>query len=91
MAALACRVPDRKQVWLMVGSGVTLPLFGALCVSGMVGVATLKSGLYRPSLNPTVAMALWSDVRESAILPRMLNAAITTFGALPCVWQSQLP
>jgi hypothetical protein len=73
---------ERKHVAFTGLAGIALPLFIALSFSGAIGVATLASGLYRPSLNPTVAMALFSDVAKSATRGRMLVAAITTFGAL---------
>jgi hypothetical protein len=73
---------ERKHVALTGLAGIALSLFVALCFSGAIGVATLASGLYRPSLSPTVAMALFSNVAESATRGRMLVAAITTFGAV---------
>jgi hypothetical protein len=73
---------ERKHVALTGLAGIALSLFVALCFSGAIGVATLASGLYRPSLSPTVAMALFSNVAESATRGRMLAAAITTFGAV---------
>jgi hypothetical protein len=81
-AEYATRVPNRKQVSLAMLSGVTLPVFFALLLSSIVGMATARSHLYQPSLNPTVAMALWSHVAGSASPSRMLVAGITTFGAL---------
>lgn len=81
-AEYALRVPNRKQVALGAGIGVTLPMFLALSLSTIVGVATAASSHYQPSLNPTIAMALWSHGADSAIPSRMLVAGITTFGAL---------
>ena len=81
-ADLAFRIPDRKQFSLTVLTGVALPLFVALSVTGVVGVATAASQLYQPSLNPTVAMTLWSHTAGSAMPARMLVAGITTFGAV---------
>ena len=81
-AEYALRVPNRKQVALAVGIGVTLPMFLALSLSTIVGAATAASIYYQPSLNPTIAMALWSHAANSAIPPRMLVAGITTFGVL---------
>jgi hypothetical protein len=62
--------------------GAALPLFGVLLLVGTVGVATGASSFYRPSLNPNVAMALWSHAANSAIPPRLMIAGITLFGAL---------
>ena len=58
-----------------------MPIFGAMTLSVVIGVATGVSGLYRPSLSPAVAMALFSGVAPRAIPSRMFIAAITTFGA----------
>ncbi len=80
-ADYAARIAGRKQVVLSGLTGLALPIFGALILSVVLGVATGASPLYRPSLNPTVAMALFSGVAGSAIPSRMFIAAITTFGA----------
>jgi hypothetical protein len=82
MAADFAFQQQRKRVALTGLMGTALPLFGALFFSGVIGVATGASRLYRPSLNPTVAMALFSDVAASAMPGRMLVAAVTTFGAV---------
>jgi hypothetical protein len=76
------RSPGRKQVALAGLTGVALPLFGALFFTAVIGMATLASRFYQPSLNPTVAMALWSHAAASAVGARMLVAAVTTFGAI---------
>lgn len=80
-ADYGARIAGRKQVVLSGLAGLALPIFGALILSVVIGVATGVSRLYRPSLNPTVAMALFSGVAGSAIPSRMFVAAITTFGA----------
>jgi hypothetical protein len=72
----------RKQVAVTGVMGIALPLFGALLISVVIGVAIHASGLYVPSLNPTIAMALFSRVADSAMKGRMLVFAITTFGAI---------
>jgi hypothetical protein len=81
-AEYALCIPNRKRVALTVVTGVTLPIFLALSLSSVVGVATAASRFYQPSLSPTIAMALWSHTAGSASPPRMLVAAITTFGVL---------
>jgi hypothetical protein len=81
-ADLTFHLPKRKQVALAGLTGAALPIFVVLSLSGVVGVATLASGFYQPSLNPNIAMALWSQAAGSAMPGRMLVAAITTFGAL---------
>lgn len=62
--------------------GVLLPLGGGLFMTGALSAATLASGYYQPSLNPNIAMALWGKAAASALPPRFMIAAITTFGAL---------
>jgi hypothetical protein len=62
--------------------GIAVPLAGTLFLVGMIGVATIKSGLYVPSLDPNVAMALWSHAASGALLGRMMLAAISSFGAI---------
>ena len=81
-AQYASRISSRRQVSLTILTGVTLPIFLALLLSSMVGMAIAKSHFYRPSLNPTVGMALWSHTAARSLWPRMLLAGITTFGAL---------
>jgi len=62
--------------------GVLVPLGGGLLVVGALCAATLSSGYYQPSLNPDIAMALWGRAARSAVSPRLMLMAITTFGAL---------
>jgi len=81
-AEYASRIPSRKQVSLTILSGVTVPMFLALFLSSIVGMATAVSHLYQPSLNATVAMALWAHTAGSASPSRVMVAGITTFGAL---------
>jgi hypothetical protein len=81
-AEYAFRISSRKQVSLTILSGVTVPMFLALFLSSIVGMATALSHLYQPSLNPTVAMALWPHTAGTVSPSRILVAGITTFGAL---------
>jgi hypothetical protein len=60
--------------------GVALPLFVTLLLVGAIGAATHASPFYQPSLEPTVAMALWSRAAGSALPGRRMIAAITVFG-----------
>jgi hypothetical protein len=62
--------------------GIAVPLAGPLLLAGIIGVATMESGYYVPSLEPNVAMALWSHAASSALPGRMMPAAITAFGAM---------
>lgn len=80
-AEYASRLPSSRQVFRAIAAGTVLPLVAALTLSSMVGVATRASDLYQPSLNPTLAMALWAHAASSAIPPRMLIAGVTNFGA----------
>jgi hypothetical protein len=75
------RVQGRQQVVMIAGIGVVLPLCGTLLLVGVIGLATLASPYYQPSLEPNVAMALWSKAAGSALPARMMIASITTFGA----------
>lgn len=81
VAEYASRLPKRNQAAAAVLSGAALPLFAALTLSSIVGLATARSHFYQPSLNPTVGMALWAHAAGSAVLPRMVIAGITNFGA----------
>jgi hypothetical protein len=76
----AHRFRQRKQVASIAVLGFLLPLFGTLFVVGTIDVATGASAAYQPSLNPSVAMALWAHVASRALPGRMMLTAITTFG-----------
>jgi len=76
------RSAGRKSVGMTGLMGIAVPLAGTLFLVGMIGVATIKSGLYVPSLDPNVAMALWSHAASGALLGRMMLAAISSFGAI---------
>jgi hypothetical protein len=75
------RSQGRRPVVITAIMGIALPLSITVLLVGIIDVATLRSGFYVPSLEPTVAMALWSHAASSALPPRMLLAAITAFGA----------
>lgn len=76
------RSRDRKAVAMTALAGIAAPLAVTLLLIGVIGVATLRSGLYRPSVTPNVAMALWSYAASSALPARMAVAAVTIFGAM---------
>jgi hypothetical protein len=76
------RMKGRKQVGLIAGMGIALPFCVTMLFVALVGLATLASGYYLPSLQPTVAMALWSKAAGSALPGRMAIAAMTMFGAV---------
>jgi hypothetical protein len=76
------RSRGRRHVATIASLGLILPLFGSLFVVGVIDIATKASPLYRPSLEPNVAMALWSDVASSALPGYMILTSITVFGAL---------
>jgi hypothetical protein len=83
LAANLCHRSDgRKQVVMTGLMGIALPLFGTLLVVGVLNVATLASPFYQPSLNPSVAMALWGHAARSSVPGRMMVTAITMFGAV---------
>ena len=72
----------RRQVVATGLMGVALPLFATLLLVGVIGAATFASPFYQPSLEPNVAMALWSHAAGSALPGRMMIAAITVFGVV---------
>jgi hypothetical protein len=81
-ANFGSRSSTRRDVWLTGLYGMAMPLFVASAISGLIAVVTHNSSLYRPSLEPTIAMALWSDVARSAAPARMIVAMVTVFGAM---------
>jgi hypothetical protein len=76
------RSAGRKTVGMTGLMGIAVPLARTLLLVGMIGIATIKSGLYLPSMDPNVAMALWSHAASGALLGRMMLAAISSFGAI---------
>jgi hypothetical protein len=62
-------------------TGIALPLFGTLILVAIIEVATGHSSLYQPSLNPSIAMALWSHASARYQPGTMTVATITVFGA----------
>jgi hypothetical protein len=76
------RCHGRKQIAMLALMGIVLPLFGTLLFLGIINVATSYSWFYRPSLNPNIAMALWSRVARSAMPGLMMLVMITMFGAV---------
>lgn len=76
------RCAGRREVMKAGLWGLAAPMFSALVLSVIIGVATGRSSLYRPSLEPTIYMALFSGVAASGAGGRVLIAAITTFGAI---------
>ena len=77
-AGSAARSAGRKQVALSGLTGSALPIFAAMTLSAVVGAATGGRG---EGLPPTIAVALFSAVANSAVSSRMFIFAITTFGA----------
>jgi hypothetical protein len=75
------RIEGRRGLAMAGGFGLVVPFFGTMLLVGIIGLATHASPYYRPSLEPTVAMALWSKAAGSALPGRMMIAAITMFGA----------
>ena len=64
LGAAACwRLRSRGDVVRVALAGVALPLFGTLVVVSLICVAVGHTELYRPSLNPNIAMALWATPR----------------------------
>jgi hypothetical protein len=77
---LAVRIPRRRGVVLAATAGIALPLFVSVLLTGIVAIATARSSRYQPSLDPTVAMALFSKTASSALPGRWAIGAITVFG-----------
>jgi hypothetical protein len=75
------RIDGRMELAMAGGFGLVLPFFGTMLLVGIIGLATHASSYYQPSLEPTIAMALWSKAANSALPGRMMIAAITMFGA----------
>ena len=75
------RLQSRREVAMTGAFGLVLPLFGTVLLVAIIGLATNASSYYQPSLEPTVAMALWSRAAGSALPGRVMIAVITTFGA----------
>ena len=76
------RSRGRRQVVMTGLMGVALPLFATLLLVGVIGAATNASPFYKPSLQPNVAMALWSEAAASALPGRRMIVAITIFGVM---------
>jgi hypothetical protein len=81
-ADLGHRSQGPRQIAMTAAIGVTLPIFGSLLLVAMIQTATFASDFYQPSLNPSIAMALWSKAAGSALPGRMLIATVTLFGAI---------
>jgi hypothetical protein len=81
-AGFAKRATSPKAVISIAAAGLALPLALSLVAVGAIGVATANSIHYRPSLNPTIAMALCSGVARSHLPAVMAIMAFTAFGAL---------
>ena len=52
--------------------GIALPLCGTLLLTAIIAAATYPAGYGQPSLQPTVAMALWNKAASSALPLRMV-------------------
>jgi hypothetical protein len=81
-AGLCAQTASRKNIVRIALAGMAGPIFGVLVLSLAIGVATFHSGFYQPSGNPTIGMALTSQMSHRAIPGRMLIVGITTFGAI---------
>lgn len=71
----------RQQIAMTGLMGLAIPLFASVILLSVVGAATSVSHFYQPSLDPSVAMALWSQVAHSAMPGGILIAGMTIFGA----------
>lgn len=76
------RVRSRRQMVAITSMGLVLPLCGTLLLMAVIDVAINVSRLYQPSLDPNIAMALWSQVASSYLPGIVMLTAITVFGAL---------
>jgi hypothetical protein len=83
LAANLGRLLDgRRQVAMTAAMGIAAPLIVVLVMIGVTNAATVYSGFYRPSLSPSISMALFSHAAESALPGPMLIVTITMFGVL---------
>jgi hypothetical protein len=78
---LAALKTHREYAARVATWGVALPLALSLLANGAIGLTTLFSGYYQPSLQPTILMALWSRARASYTMGFELIALISVFGA----------
>jgi hypothetical protein len=76
------RMQGRRQAAMTAAMGIVLPLGGTLLLLGVIGLATHASPYYQPSLEPDVAMALFSKAARSALPGRIMIAAVPMFGAV---------
>lgn len=68
-------------MYSLASFGFVLPLFGTLLLVEAINVATVASPAYRPSLNPSIPMALLGNAAAAAAPVRIMLLAITAFGA----------
>ncbi len=81
-SGLSSRLAKPREVALVGMLGVSAPLALTLFLVGVIGAATHASHFYQPSLQPSVAMALWSHTARTAVQWRALVAGVTIFGAV---------
>ena len=78
---VAARAGSRRTIVLTGLMGVALPLFGTQFLAGVIAASVGAAGLYRPSLTPSVGMALLAYRSANAELPLSLLLGVTMFGA----------
>ena len=66
-SSLSHRIRKRRELVLVSVFGVSAPLVLTLLLVGVIGAATHASNFYQPSLQPSVAMALWSRAARSGV------------------------
>jgi hypothetical protein len=81
-AAYAQRLTSQKEVLRTAALGFATPLCAVLLLLSAINFTTFHSSFYKPSLEPTIAMALWGGAAPSAFPGGYMITTITTFGAI---------
>jgi hypothetical protein len=80
-AACAARIDTEKNTIRTTLLGFAFPLGAVLLALSSINLATFHSSFYRPSLEPTIAMAVWGGAATSYLSGFILITIVTTFGA----------
>ncbi len=80
-AACAARIDTEKNTIRTTLLGFAFPLGAVLLALSSINFATFHSSFYRPSLEPTIAMAVWGGAATSYLSGFILITIVTTFGA----------